>query len=57
MKNDKDKSLVEYAYTALVNGKKVSGTISAPFREAAIASLRQQNIKPLSVHEAKAKKA
>jgi type IV pilus assembly protein PilC len=56
VKNDKDKSLVEYAYTALVNGKKVSGTISAPFREAAIASLRQQNIKPLSVHEAKAKK-
>jgi type IV pilus assembly protein PilC len=56
VKNDKDKSLVEYAYTTLVNGKKVSGTISAPFREAAIASLRQQNIKPLSVHEAKAKK-
>jgi type IV pilus assembly protein PilC len=48
--------MVEFAYTTLVDGKKVSGTISAPFREAAIASLRQQNIKPLSVHEAKAKK-
>jgi type IV pilus assembly protein PilC len=56
VKDDKAKGLVEYAYTTLVDGKKVSGTISAPFREAAIANLRQQNIKPLSVHEAKAKK-
>jgi type IV pilus assembly protein PilC len=54
VKNE-DKGLVEYAYTTLVDGKKVSGTVSAPFREAAIANLRQQNIKPLSVHETKAK--
>ena len=53
---DSDGATVEFVYTTMVDGKKTTGTISAPFREAAIASLRQQNIKPLSVHEVKAKK-
>lgn len=53
---DKEKPNTTFSYTTLVNGKKVTGSISAPFREAAIAALRQQNIKPLSVREGKAKK-
>ncbi|MGA3150458.1 MAG: type II secretion system F family protein [Candidatus Saccharimonadales bacterium] len=56
-KNNQDKGSVEFSYITLADGKKVSGTIAAPFREAAIAALRQQNIKPLSVREVKAKKS
>lgn len=56
---DKDpsgKPLLQFSYTTLAGSKQINGQISAASREAAIAALHQQNIKPLSVHEAHAKK-
>lgn len=44
----------QYAYTAVsADGRKITGTINAASREAAITNLRAQNQKPLSVRETK----
>lgn len=46
-----------YSYVAInAQGKQISGSLSAPNREAALNNLRSQNIKPLSIKDSKAKK-
>ncbi len=49
--------MAEFTYTTLTAGKQSTGSVAAASREAAIVALRQQNIKPLKVQEAKAKKS
>ncbi len=48
--------MAEFTYTTLTEGRQISGSIAADSREAAIVALHQQNVKPLKVQEAKAKK-
>src|SRR6185437_1835243 len=48
--------MAEFTYITLTEDKQITGSITADSREAAIASLRQQNIKPLKVQAVKAKK-
>ena len=48
--------MAEFTYITLSGDKQVNGSITAETREAAIASLRQQNIKPLKVQATKTKR-
>ena len=48
--------MAEFTYVTLAGDKQVTGSVNAETREAAIASLRQQNIKPLRVQAIKAKR-
>jgi type IV pilus assembly protein PilC len=49
--------MAQFSYSSMAaDGKIISGSLVAQDREAAIASLHQQNIKPLNVHEVKPKK-
>lgn len=49
--------MLQFAYTALsTNGHAVNGELAAPSRDAALAILRQQGLKPLNVKESKAAK-
>ncbi len=45
----------EFSYTATKDGKTISGTLSARSKEAAITSLKKQNIHPIIVKEHKSK--
>lgn len=48
----------QFSYTTVtVDGRQATGVITATSREEAVLSLRKQNIKPLHVREAKAKKS
>jgi type IV pilus assembly protein PilC len=46
--------MAQFTYSSLAaNGHQVTGTLNAPSREAALASLHQQNIMPFKIEEAK----
>lgn len=58
MKRRRERVMAQFSYNALnPEGHQINGSVAAPNREAALNMLRSQNIKPLSIKEAKAKKS
>lgn len=49
--------MTKFAYTATKDGKTINGSVEATTREAALGTLSQQNIHPLTIHARSSKKS